>query len=149
MMRSYELMSMPQLNLAIRLECSGGHHQTRTGLNVQSNTDKKTQPTLDTLKNCSNCKHKQHSCQHVWSSSHSKAQGAFLLCNVKQQLCVVLRVVYPLLFFFCCCFSFAGGRWLEIRSYGDRQSISLGVYNPLCVWNCRALHPATNSRYIT
>lgn len=51
--------------------------------------------------------------------------------------------------FFLFFFSIAGGRWLEIRSNGDRQSISLGIYNPLCIWDCRALYPATNSRYIT
>lgn len=78
------------------------------------------------------------------SSSHSKAQGAFLLHNVNSQLYVTLHVIYPSLFY-----SFAGGRWLEIRSYGDRQSISLGIYNHLCVWDCRALYPATNSRGIT
>lgn len=59
----------------------------------------------------------------------------------------ILHVVYLFSFFFF--FSITGGRWLEIRSYGDRQSISLGIYNPLCVWDCRALYPATNSRYIT
>lgn len=37
---------------------------------------------------------------------------------------------------------------MEICSYGDRQSISLGIYNHLCVWDCRALYPATNSRDI-
>lgn len=68
-----------------------------------------------------------------------------LLYNVSFQLHVTLYVVYAFYFFF----SLAGGRWLEIRSYGDRQSISLGVYNPLCVWDCRALYPATSSTYIT
>lgn len=38
---------------------------------------------------------------------------------------------------------------MEICSYGDRQSISLGIYNHLCVWDCRALYPATNSRDVT
>lgn len=36
---------------------------------------------------------------------------------------------------------------LEIRGHGGGQGVPVGVYNCLCVWNRRAISPATPGEY--
>lgn len=59
--------------------------------------------------------------------------------------CITYGVSFlKLLWLFVC---LSGRRRLEIRSHGGGQSISLGVYNCLCVWNFRGISTATTGEH--
>ena len=100
---------------------TGFHHVAQAGLELLTSDDPPTQ-LIFALKRAGEIFFKKEAA--YWWTKHVSYGFGFL----KQ-----------LLIFVC----ISGRRWLEIRGHGGGQSISLGIYNCLCIWNCRAISTAT------